>query len=77
MVHSSSSTILAYGSNTLFMSSRGQEKIYTITSDLASVSGSGQMLGVSIINFTGTTMPLEGIRDIVVTSSLLQPLPGN
>ncbi len=76
LMHRSSSTILAYGSNTLFMSSRDYDSIYTITSDLASVSGSGQTLAVSTIDFTGDADPLDSLRDIVVTSSSLQPLPG-
>ena len=75
IVHRSSSTILAYGSNTLFMSSRDYESIYTITSDLASV-GSGQTLAVSTLTFTGSAIPLDSLRDIAVTSSSLQPLPG-
>lgn len=71
--NSSSSTILAYGSHTLFLSNRGSDVVYTISSDLRSI-GSGQTLAVGRIEFDGS-QPQE-IRDIVISSRSLQPLPG-
>ena len=68
---SSSSTILAYGSNTLFLSNRGSKVIYTISSDLNSV-GAGQVLAVGTVQFD----QVNEMRDIVVSSNTLQSLPG-
>lgn len=69
--HSSSSTILAYGSNTLFLSSSGSNSIYTISSYINS-TGVGQTLAVGKIEFPGISSPR--LRDIAVTSPSLQSL---
>ena len=68
---SSSSTVLAYGSDTLFISNRGSNVVYTISSDLSSV-GDSQDMAVGYIQFFGGT--LENIRDITIASRDSQPL---
>ena len=77
--YSSRFTILAYASNKLFITSRLSSKIYTVSSCLASV-GPGQSLALGKVKLTGTvtntlTSALE-IRDMAVSSTSLQTLPG-
>ena len=71
LYHSSETTILAYGSNTLFISNRRSNVVYTVSSELGSVRAN-QVLATGSVPFAN----LEDIRDIVVASSVLQPLPG-
>ena len=74
LCHSSETTILAYGSNTLFISNRRSNVVYTVSSELGSVRGN-QVLATGSVPFASPSN-LEDIRDIVVASSVLQPLPG-
>ena len=78
LYYSSSSTVLVYASNKLFFTSRLSSKIYTVSSHLASV-GVGQSLALGEVmladTVTNKTSALE-IRDMAVSSTSLQTLPG-
>ncbi len=67
---------MVYASNKLYFSSRLSNKIYTVSSRLDSV-GADQSLAVGEVGLTGVNIAgtLE-IRDMAVSSSETQPLPG-
>ena len=77
LYYSSSSTVLVYASNQLFFTSRLSSKIYTVSSHLASV-GVGQSLALGEVTLAGTTNKTSAleIRDMAVSSTSLQTLPG-
>jgi hypothetical protein len=71
--NSSSSTVMAYAADNLFIGSLTDSQIYTIASDLSNI-GDGQMLALGVIDL-GISMTL-GYRDLIVVSESLQILPG-
>ena len=71
--YSSSSTVMTYAANNLFIGSLIDTKIYTIASDLSNIRD-GQMLALGVFDLN---LPaVDGYRDLIVVSQTLQPLPG-
>ena len=64
---------MAYAADNLFIGSLIDSKIYTIASDLSSISD-GQMLALGVIDLGISMTP--GYRDLIVVSQSLQELPG-
>ena len=73
ILNSSSSTVMAYAADNLFIGSLTDSKIYTIASDLSSIDD-GQMLALGVIDLDISMTP--GYRDLIVVSESLQGLPG-
>ena len=64
---------MAYAADNLFIGSLIDSKIYTIASDLSSISD-GQMLALGVIDLGISMTP--GYRDLIVVSQSLQEQPG-
>ena len=73
--HSSSSTVMAYAADTLFIGSLNTDRIYTVASDLAKV-GEGQALAVGVVQLDLPSGQQLSYRDMVIASERLQALPG-
>lgn len=71
---SSSSTVMAYAADTLFIGSLSTSQIYTVASDLANV-GSDQALALGLVQFNLQSGEDLSYRDMVVVSESLQMLP--
>ena len=64
---------MAYAADNLFIGSLTDSKIYTVASDLSSISD-GQMLARGVIDLGISMTPRY--RDLIVVSQSLQELPG-
>jgi len=73
--HSSSPTVMAYFSGTLFISSLSSNQTFTIPANLSAITQQ-QTLAVGTIRFNSLSPVPQSIRDIAVIASELQPLPG-
>jgi len=75
--HSSSPTVLAYFSGTLFISAliMSSYQTFTIPANLSAITQQ-QTLAVGTVQLNSLSPVPQSIRDIAVIASELQPLPG-
>lgn len=72
---SSSSTVMAYAADNLFIGSLSTNGIYTVASDLANV-GDDQTLALGVIPLSFQFAEELTYRDMIIVSESLQMLPG-
>ena len=72
---SSSSTVMTYAANNLFIGSLSTSRIYTVASDLANV-GEGQLLALGVVQLNYQSVEELRYRDMIIVSESLQILPG-